>query len=160
MDFYEFLFFLLYSQEVMKNAALMPLSFLIGKWHIEMKHIALPKPLNWEDSFEWVEDSFIIWHWQGKNEVPKATSIIGRNENNSGNMYTMLYHDQRGVSRLLEMSFENGIWKYWRLDTDFSQRFEGNVSKDGNVIRGKGEASKDNRKTWEHDYSIIYTKIK
>ena len=50
----------------MKNAALTPLSFLIGKWDVEMAHTALPKPLNWEDSFEWVEDSFIIWHWQGK----------------------------------------------------------------------------------------------
>jgi hypothetical protein len=144
----------------MKNAALIPLSFLIGKWNVKMVHIALPEPLSWEDSFEWVEDSFIMWHWQGKDEVPKSTSIIGRNENKSGNMYTMLYHDKRGVSRIMDMSFENGIWKHLRLDSDFSQRFEGIVSKDGNVITGKGEASMDGGKTWKHDFSITYTRIK
>jgi hypothetical protein len=144
----------------MKNAALAPLSFLIGKWNVEMEHTALPKPLSWVDSFEWVEESFILWHWQGKDEVPKSTSIIGRNENKSGNMYTMLYHDIRGVSRVMDMSFENGIWKHVRLDSDFSQRFEGIVSEDGNVIKGKGEASEDGGVIWKHDFSITYTKIK
>jgi len=144
----------------MKNTALTPHSFLIGKWNVEMVHTALPKPLNWEDSFEWVEESFIIWHWQGKNEVPKATSIIGRNENKSGIIYTMLYYDNRGVSRILEMSFEDGLWKYSRLDSDFSQRFEGMVNEDRNVIKGKGEVSKDGGETWNDDFSIIYTRIK
>jgi len=144
----------------MKNSALTPLGFLIGKWHVQMVHTAIPKPLNWEDSFEWVEDSFIIWHWQGKDEVPKATSIIGRNENKSGNIYTMLYYDLRGVSRIMDMSYENGIWKYIRLDSDFSQRFEGLVSKDTNVISGEGEVSKNNGRTWVHDFSITYTRIK
>jgi hypothetical protein len=144
----------------MKNAALASLSFLIGKWNVEMVHSALPQLLNWEDSFEWVEDSFIMWHWQGKNEVPKSTSIIGRNENKSGNMYTMLYYDVRGVSRIMEMSFESGIWRHLRLDSDFSQRFEGIVSKDGDVINGKGEVSKNSGKTWVHDFSITYTRIK
>lgn len=144
----------------MKNAALAPLGFLIGKWNVEMVHSALPQPLSWEDSFEWVEDSFIIWHWQGKAEVPKATAIIGRNENKSGNIYTMLYYDERGVSRIMEMSFENGIWRYRRLDSDFSQRFEGIIDKDRKVIKGKGEVSKNGGQTWVHDFSITYTKIK
>jgi hypothetical protein len=143
----------------MKNAALTPLNFLIGKWSVEMVHVAISHPLYWEDSFEWVENSFIIWHWQGKNEVPKATSIIGRNENKSGNIYSMLYYDVRGVSRVFEMSFANGMWKYYRLDPDFSQRFEGIVSKDGNDIKGKGEMSKNGGKTWQHDFSLTYTRI-
>lgn len=144
----------------MKNAALKPLKFLIGKWNVVMEHTALPKPLSWEDSFEWVEESFIMWHWQGKDEVPKATSIIGRNENKSGNKYTMLYHDVRGVSRIMDMRYENGVWKYVRLDATFSQRFEGIVSKDRNVIKGNGETSENGGKTWKHDFSITYTKIK
>lgn len=144
----------------MKNVALAPLSFLIGKWNVEMIHVALAKSLNWEDSFELVEDSFIMWQWQGMGEVPKATSIIGRNENKSGNIYTMLYYDIRGVSRIMEMSCENGIWKYLRLDSNFSQRFEGKFSKDGNVIKGSGEVSENGGKTWKHDFFITYTKIK
>jgi hypothetical protein len=143
----------------MKNDSLIPLSFLIGKWNVEMKHSSIPNSLNWEDTFEWVEDSFIIWHWQGKNEVPKSISIIGRNEEKSGDIYTMLYYDQRGISRRLEMSFDNGTWKYWRMDPDFSQRFEASVSNEGTIIKGEGETSKDNGKTWEHDFFITYTKL-
>ena len=144
----------------MKNAALTPLGFLIGKWSVEMAHAALPKPLNWQDSFEWVEESFIMWHWQGNNEVPKATSIIGRNENKSGNIYTMFYYDNRGVSRIFEMSFESGIWKYARFDPEFSQRFDGIVNEDENVIKGKGEVSENDGKTWKHDFSITFSRIK
>ncbi|CAN5237266.1 hypothetical protein BH09PAT2_BH09PAT2_05970 [soil metagenome] len=143
----------------MKNTALTPLSFLIGKWNVEMVHTALPNPLKWVDSFEWLEDSFIIWHWEGKNEVPKSTSIIGRNENKLGNIYSMLYYDSRGVSRILEMSFENGIWKFGRLDSDFSQRFDGTVNDDRNIITGNGDASRDGGKTWEHDFAITYRRI-
>ena len=151
--------FLIYSYKVMKNASLAPLGFLIGKWNVEMIHSVLPQPLNWEDSFEFVEESFILWHWQGKGEVPRATSVIGRNENKSGNMYSMLYYDSRGVSRIMDMSFNNRVWKYIRLDPDFSQRFEATVSEDRNIVKGKGEASRDGGKTWKADFSIIYTRI-
>jgi hypothetical protein len=142
-----------------KNAALEPLSFLPGKWNVEMVHAQLPEPLTWQDSFELLENAFILWHWQGKNEVPPATFVIGRNENKSDDLYSALYYDARGVSRLIHMSFENGTWRFWRDDPEFSQRFEGKVSEDGNVITGSGEASKDGGKTWKHDYSITYTRI-
>ncbi len=142
-----------------KNPALAPLSVLLGTWTVEMVHSKLPDPLTWQDSFDLLENAFIIWHWQGKNEVPQGTFIIGRNENKSDNLYTALYYDARGVSRLIHMSFENGIWRFWRNDLDFSQRFEGKVSEDGNVIIGNGDASYDGGKEWEHDYSITYTRI-
>jgi hypothetical protein len=142
-----------------QNQALIPLSFLIGKWNVTMTHTALPNPLTWQDSFDWLENGFIIWHWEGKDEVPKATFIIGRNENKSGNIYSMLYYDARGVSRYQEMSFENNVWKFWRNGSDFFQRFVGNISEDGNTITGKGEMSHDGGKTWEHDFDITYTRV-
>jgi hypothetical protein len=144
---------------VIKHAALNPLGFLIGAWKVEMSHAQIPHPLDWVDTFEWLEDSFILWRWQGKDEVPASTSIIGRNENTSGNMYTMLYYDQRGIARVMDMSYEKHMWKYVRLNTDFSQRFEGTVSKDGIGIDGMGEISKNGGKTWIHDFSITYTKL-
>lgn len=143
-----------------QNSELEPLSFLIGKWNVEMVHAQLPDPLTWQDNVDWLENGFIIWHWQGKKEVPQATFIIGRNENKSDNLYTALYYDARGISRLIHMSFETGTWKTWRNDPEFAQRFEAKVSEDGNTITGNGDASKDGGKTWEHDYSITYTRIK
>jgi hypothetical protein len=56
------------------------------------------------------------------------------------------------------MSFADGIWKFWREDSDFFQRFEGKISEDGNSIIGSGENSYDG-KNWEHDYDITYTRI-
>jgi hypothetical protein len=143
-----------------KNPALEPLNFLIGKWNVTMKHVAIPEPLSWQDSFDWLEDGFIIWHWGGKNEVPQATFIIGRNENKSNNIYSLLYYDTRSISRYLEMSFENGIWKFWREGEDFFQRFEGKINEDKNMITGNGDMSHDRGKTWNHDFSITYTKVK
>jgi hypothetical protein len=142
-----------------RNQELEPLSFLIGNWKVEMKHTAIPEPLTWEDSFEWFEDAFIIWHWQGKNEVPKATFIIGRNENKSDNIYSMLYYDARGVSRMLEMSLVKNIWKFWREGSDFYQRFKGEINDARNIITGIGEMSHDKGSTWKYDFSISYTKI-
>lgn len=142
-----------------QNPALAPFEFLIGKWNVEMKHVALPHPLEWVDSFEWLANGFILWHWQGKNEVPKATSIIGRNEHTSGNLYNIFYYDTRGISRLLEVSLENGIWKTWRNGADFFQRTEYTIHPDGKSFTGIGELSEDNGAHWKHDFSITYTKI-
>ncbi len=147
------------TNAIPENPALAPLSVLLGKWNVEMVHAKLPDPLTWQDSFDLLENAFIIWHWQGKDEVPGATFIIGRNENKSRNTYSMLYYDARGVSRILHMSWANGIWKFWRKNPDFSQRFEGKISEDGNIIIGSGDASSDGGKTWEHDYSITFTRI-
>jgi hypothetical protein len=143
-----------------KNLALEPLSVLIGKWNVEMTHVQLPKPLVWQDSLEWLENAFILWHWQGKNEVPQGTFIIGRNENKSGNMYNIFYYDSRGISRFFEMSFENRVWKFSRKGADFYQRTEYTISEDGNSIVGHGEMSHDEGKEWKHDFSITYTKQK
>ena len=47
------------------------------------------------------------------------------------------------------MSFEDGVWKLWRDEPDFSpldfaQRYTGISSDDG--------------KTWEHDFDLTYIK--
>lgn len=142
-----------------KNEALKPLSVLIGEWKVTMNHVAIPEPLSWQDTFDWLEDGFIIWHWQGKNEVPAGTFIIGRNEHTTGNLYSMLYYDARGISRMLEMSFTDGIWQFERQGQDFYQRFTGKIAESGNSITGHGEMSHDRGKTWNHDYDITYTKV-
>ncbi len=142
-----------------KNPSLASLNVLIGKWSVTMTHNSLPHPLTWQDSFEWIENAFILWHWQGKNEVPKAQSIIGHSDNSLGKMFKMFYYDSRGVSRIFDMAFDKNIWKFRREDTDFFQRFERKISEDGNTITGEGENSYDAGKNWKHDFDITYTRI-
>jgi hypothetical protein len=56
------------------------------------------------------------------------------------------------------MSFNDGVWKMWRNDPGFFQRFIGTFSKDGKSISAQWENSSDG-KTWEHDFDLTYTKV-
>ncbi len=71
--------------------------------------------------------------------------------------FKVLYFDARRVSRVYEMSFNNGVWKMWRNAPGFSQRFKGVLGKSGNTIVAEWEKSNDGRK-WEHDFNVRYTK--
>jgi hypothetical protein len=71
--------------------------------------------------------------------------------------YTMLYYDSRGVSRIYQMSLTDQVWKLWRDDPKFSQRFTGAFSDDGNTINAAWEKSEDG-KPWELDFNLTYTK--
>jgi hypothetical protein len=60
------------------------------------------------------------------------------------------------------MSLEDGVWKLWREEPDFSpldfsQRFTGTFSDDGKTIGGRWEISQDG-KTWELDFDLTYKK--
>lgn len=143
-----------------QNHELEPLTFLIGTWAVEMKHSALPEPLSWEDTFSWLDNGFIVWHWEGKKEVPQATLIIARNEQSTKNKFHILYYDARGISRFHNMRFENKTWTFWREGADFFQRTSYQVNEDGTEMIGSGEMSHDSGKTWVHDFSITYSKIK
>ncbi len=70
----------------------------------------------------------------------------------------MLYSDARGVSRILQMSLSNGIWKMWRNAPGFLQRFTGSFSNHGNTITDYWEKSGDGS-NWERDFDLTYTKI-
>jgi len=132
------------------NPALEPLQVLIGAWDAEVDGTT------WRETFEWLDDSFIIWRGESQGDFPASTSIIGRNE--SLDTYTMLYYDSRGVSRVYEMSFGDGVLKLWREDPGFYQRFEGKLSAEGTTIKGFWETAADGVQ-WKHDFDITYGRL-
>ena len=71
----------------------------------------------------------------------------------------MFYYDARGISRFMNMSFENKIWKFSRNGADFYQRMEYVISDDEKTMKGHGEMSHDQGKAWKHDFDIEYTKV-
>src|SRR5258708_4379141 len=88
--------------------------------------------------------------------APDAMRLIGRDDSTPN--YTVLYYDSRGVSRIYQMSFLDGVWKMWREAPGFCQRFEGNVSNDDNTIAARWDKSPDGT-TWVHDFDLMYTRI-
>jgi hypothetical protein len=114
-------------------------------------------------SFEWLPgERFLVERWEVPvPEAPDGIAIIGSDPEEEGR-YLQHYFDSRGVARVYKMSFEDGVWKLWRDEPDFSaldfsQRFTGTFSADGKTIAGRWEICHDGT-TWEHDFELSYAK--
>jgi len=138
------------------------LDFFIGTWAIEVFHPELqPTPITGQTSFNWLDEHYVVQRTQiDKPEFP--SSMIVYDWDDAKGKYVQHYFDSRGVTRLYEMSFQDGVWKLWRTEPDFSpldfhQRFSGNVNGAGNLIESSWEQSADSVH-WEHDFRLIYKK--
>jgi hypothetical protein len=135
---------------------------LIGEWSIQAKLPGAPEgDIGARMVFEWMPgETFLVQRWQiPVPEAPDGLAVIGFHEDR----FLQHYFDSRGVARVYEMSFEDGTWRLWRdkpdfSPLDFSQRYTGTVSEDGNTIGGAWEICHDG-KTWEHDFELIYARI-
>jgi hypothetical protein len=66
------------------------------------------------------------------------------------------------VARVYKMRLEDGIWKLWRDEPDFSpldfsQRYTGTFTDDGKTVAGAWEICHDGQ-SWEHDFDLTFTK--
>jgi hypothetical protein len=142
------------------NPALADLNFLGRAWDMELSEASfLPDPaarLYGSVTFEWIEQGAALAIRMGDAATPTATWIIGRDD--SATDYHVLYADDRGVSRVYGMSFSDGAWRMWRDTPDFSQRFDARVSAGQTEIRGSWQKSSDSGATWEHDFSVRYSR--
>lgn len=146
--------------ENIPNPVLKDLEVLIGEWEIEITFPANPPgTVLGRASFEWLDDGSFLMMRSGNRTggPPQSVSVIGRD--NALETYTMLYFDDRGVSRIYNMSFKDHEWKQWRESPDFWQRFTGTLSDDGNTISAEWENSKDGV-SWKHDFYLTYRKVK
>lgn len=134
------------------NPALQPLQVLVGTWGANVEG------QTWQETIAWLEGSYLAWRSERKGEFPGSFLIIGRNENAPGDNYSMFYYDDRGISRIYQMTFSGGVLKLWREDADFYQRFEGKLSDNQNVLTGYWETSTNGGQDWKHDFNITYTR--
>ena len=129
------------------------LDALVGEWTAE---VPLPSgTVQARTTFEWLEGGgFLIQRATiDAPQFPNGVMIIG------GDPLRQHYFDSRGVQRVYQMSLEGGVWKLWREDPDFFQRFAGTFSEDGRTITGAWEKSYDRGSTWEHDFDLVYNKV-
>jgi len=137
------------------NPALQQLDALVGEW--EMTNPQYPD-VRGRATFAWLEGgAFLVQRTEVDHALaPNAVMIIGRDE--STEAYSVLYHDERDVSRIYRMSLIGGVWKLWRDAPGFYQRFMGTFSDDGTTIRGYWEGSDDGSR-WKHDFDLIYARL-
>ena len=142
------------------NPALLPLSGLVGEWETIGTHPYLPEMvLHGHTSFNWIEGgAFLIMHSENDEEkIPSGIAIFGSDD--ATGEFIMLYFDERKVSRKYEVSFQDNVFKWWRNDPEFSQRFTWELTDNGNTIISKGEMCKDGT-IWEKDLELTYKRAK
>ena len=141
----------------MRNEALEKLEPLIGEWNLTLTNawfLEDPEARNpGTASFEWLADAFIVMRWLVGDDPAQASHLVfGRSD--AQERYIALSHDERGVSRVFDMTFADGQWTLDRQDPDFHQRFIATVKHDR--IDGRWEASEDAGTTWRKDFDLIF----
>jgi hypothetical protein len=140
------------------NPALEPLSVLVGTWNTVGTHPLVPgTTFHGRTTFAWFEGgAFLVMRSQiDEPGIPSAIAVFGSDD--ATGECSMLYFDERGVSRRYEVSLQDSVWKWWRNAPGFSQRFTGAIAADGRTIVGRGELSRDGA-SWEPDLQLTYTR--
>jgi hypothetical protein len=140
------------------NPALKPLSVLVGTWNTVGTHPLVPgTTFHGRTTFDWLEGgAFLIMHSQiDEPGIPSGIAVFGSDD--ATGECSMLYFDERGVSRRYEVSLRDDVWAWWRNAPGFSQRFTGAITADGRTIIGGGELSRDGT-SWEPDLQLTYTR--
>jgi hypothetical protein len=145
----------------MRNEALKELEPLIGEWKLTMTDAwfldSRDVKVEGSATIDWLGDAFLemratlgmdhgTWHW-----------VIGRSD--AREQLVLLYHDERGVLRVFDMTFGDGEWTLTRADPDFHQRFIATLEGRDRIL-GRWEASEEDfGKTWRKDFDLIFERI-
>jgi hypothetical protein len=112
-------------------------------------------------TFEWLAGRrFLIQRWEIEHpDAPDGIAIIGFDR--ARLTHLQHYFDSRGVVRVYDMGFTNGVWTLQRIAEypDFSQRFVGRFSDGGSSIEGSWERSDDGGSSWSPDFDLIYARV-
>jgi hypothetical protein len=140
------------------NPALARFSALIGMWNTVGTHPMVPNTVfHGRTSFEWIEGgAFLMMRSEiDEPEIPSGVAIIASDD--AIGEFSMLYFDERGVSRRYETDMRDLVWTWSRTAPGFSQRFVCTLAANKRTMVGVGRLSKDGSK-WEGDLELTYTR--
>jgi len=140
------------------------LELFLGAWSLEAIVPHAPRTdVRGRVTFEWLPGGgFLVERWEVPfPAAPNGLAVTGFHRDRG--TYVQHQFDSRGVARVYEMRFADGVWTLTRSEPDFSpldfrQRWSGRFSPDGNTITGRWERSHDGA-TWEHDFDLRYERI-
>jgi hypothetical protein len=145
------------SEAAIPNPALRPLAFLIGEWRTEGSHPMLPgKLLHGRTSFAWSDGgAFLVMRSEiDEPEVPSGIAVLGTDDDSKE--CSMLYFDERGVSRRYIVALRSDEWRWWRDTPGFAQRFHARLVDGSRQMVGQGEMNRGDG--WEPDLQLTYTR--
>ena len=131
---------------------------LTGEWSMRATGAdGTPWPGQGHTRFAWMAgERWLVQHWAVElPEAPDGVAIWGRDPE-SGEL-RQNYFDSRGVHRVYRTSLQNGIWRIWRDDPSFPQRFSGRLSEDGRRIDGTWEDGRGDE--WRKDFDLTYFRV-
>jgi hypothetical protein len=145
----------------MKSDGMAVLDVLVGDWKITMTEAwfleSMDTEIHGSAKFEWIgsdRDAFLQMTSELNGE-PAWDYVIGRSDPHDA--FTALSHDERGVSRVFQMTFRDGEWTMLREDPDFHQRLVSTVEPDRIVMRA--DASDDEGQTWRMDLKVYFERV-
>ena len=142
---------------MIQNPALQVLAFLVGEWRTEGSHPMLPGKLHGRTSFAWTEGgAFLVMRSEiDEPGVPSGIAFLGTDQD--AKECSMLYFDERGVSRRYLVALRSDAWHWWRDTPEFSQRFTARLVDGGRRMEGRGEMKRGEH--WEDDLQLTYTRV-
>ena len=126
---------------------------LIGTWTTEAEHRLVEGVVTGTVTFEWLEGGrFLIQRSRTEHELfPDGISIIGAPEDGDG--LVLEYFDSRGVRRTYGVSCDDGVWRIWRDQPGFDQRFSAKLADD--VFEGVFQIA-ETPGDWQDDMKVVY----
>ena len=147
------------SEALRSNPTLKPFEPLIGEWRTTGTHPLLPgKTLHGRASFSWIEGgAFLILRSEiDEPEVPSGMAILGSDD--AEGTFSMLYFDERGLSRRYGVTISGDVMTWSRDDPKFRQRMTLAIDAGGTRIVSTGEMSREG-KPWEGDLELTYERL-
>jgi hypothetical protein len=89
-------------------------------------------------------------------DAPDTFAVIGCD--GAKGTYTQLYSDERGVSRVYDMTFDGTTWTLERHGEPFAQRYVGRLADDGGSITGEWMLD-DDGSGFRHDFDIVLKRV-
>jgi hypothetical protein len=141
------------------NPALEPLAPLLGTWRTTGTHPLAPgTTFHGRTSFAWHEGgAFVVMRSEiDEPEVPSGVAVIGSDD--AAGTVTMLYFDEREVSRRYTVEVGDGEVSWHRDEAGFAQRMVVTIAGDGSRLHARGTMSRDGG-PWEDDLQLTYERI-